>query len=316
MMSQNHSKMTINPIITILGPTATGKTRLATLLAKDIGAEIISADSRQVYREMNIGTGKDIEEYKIGDITIPFHLIDIVNPGLEYNIFQYQQDAFKAINNIQSKKKQVILCGGSGMYIEALLKGYKLFPVPENQLLRKELEQSSETELISLLSSFRSIHNITDTCEHSRLIRAIEIEYYYREHLELSEFSRPIPSFIFGLKGDRDIIRNKITLRLKYRFENGMIDEVENLLKIGVNPKQLIRYGLEYKFITLFLLNEMDYDTLFQKLNIAIHQFSKRQMTWFRKMERDGYKINWIDISLREEEKIRLIKNFLQIQNN
>jgi tRNA dimethylallyltransferase len=316
MMNQKHGKMTVNTIITILGPTATGKTHLAVLLANDIGGEIISADSRQVYREMNIGTGKDIDDYKIGNINIPCHLIDIVNPGLEYNIFQYQQEAFKAINDIQSRERQVILCGGSGMYIEALLKGYKLFPVPENQLLRKELEQISETELMNLLASFRSIHNITDTCEHSRLLRAIEIEYYYREHPELSEFAQPIPSIIFGLKGDRDAIRNRITIRLRQRLENGMIEEVENLLNKGVNPNQLIRYGLEYKFITLYLLNEINYDTLFQRLNIAIHQFSKRQMTWFRKMERDGFKINWIDISLPEEEKISIIKHFLQIQNN
>lgn len=306
----------IHDIITILGPTATGKTRLAALLAKELKAEIVSADSRQVYRDMNIGTGKDLDDYRIGNITIPYHLIDIVNPGLEYNIFLYQQDAVKAINYIQSKKKQVILCGGSGMYIEALLKGYKLFPVPENQLLRKEVEQKSEEELISLLTSFRTIHNVTDTCEHSRLLRAIEIEYYYREHPELSEFAKPIPSLIFGLKGDRDIIRNKITLRLKHRLENGMIEEVNNLIKRGVNPNLLIRYGLEYKFITLFLLKEIDYNTLFKRLNTAIHQFSKRQMTWFRKMERDGFKINWIDISLDEEEKIRLIKDFLGIQNS
>lgn len=306
----------IHDIITILGPTATGKTRLAALLAKELKAEIVSADSRQVYRDMNIGTGKDLDDYRIGNITIPYHLIDIVNPGLEYNIFLYQQDAVKAINYIQSKKKQVILCGGSGMYIEALLKGYKLFPVPENQLLRKEVEQKSEEELISLLTSFRTIHNVTDTCEHSRLLRAIEIEYYYREHPELSEFAKPIPSLIFGLKGDRDIIRNKITLRLKHRLENGMIEEVNNLIKRGVNPNLLIRYGLEYKFITLFLLKEIDYNTLFKRLNTAIHQFSKRQMTWFRKMERDGFKINWIDISLDEKEKIRLIKDFLGIQNS
>ncbi len=305
----------IHDIITILGPTATGKTRLAALLAKELKAEIVSADSRQVYRDMNIGTGKDLDDYRIGNITIPYHLIDIVNPGLEYNIFLYQQDAVKAINYIQSKKKQVILCGGSGMYIEALLKGYKLFPVPENQLLRKEVEQKSEEELISLLTSFRTIHNVTDTCEHSRLLRAIEIEYYYREHPELSEFAKPIPSLIFGLKGDRDLIRNKITLRLKHRLENGMIEEVDNLIKRGVNPNLLIRYGLEYKFITLFLLKEIDYNTLFKQLNTAIHQFSKRQMTWFRKMERNGFKINWIDISLDEEEKIRLIKDFLRIQN-
>lgn len=305
--------MNFEKIITILGPTATGKTRLAALLSLEIEGEIISADSRQVYRGMTIGTGKDIDDYKIDNIEIPHHLIDIVNPGLEYNIFQYQQDAVKAIVDIQSRKHKVILCGGSGLYIETLLKGYKLFPVPENIALRRKLEKMDESALIDLLKSFRPVHNITDTCEHDRLLRALEIEYYYREHPELNQFAIPVPAVIIGLRGDRDLIRSKITQRLKDRLENGMVEEVEKLIQNGVSTHQLIRYGLEYKFITLYLLGELDYETMFQRLNIAIHQFSKRQMTWFRKMERDGFNIQWVDISLSEEQKLKIIRELLAI---
>ncbi|MEG2070415.1 MAG: tRNA (adenosine(37)-N6)-dimethylallyltransferase MiaA [Bacteroidales bacterium] len=290
--------------ITILGPTATGKTRLATRLANEIGAEIVSADSRQVYRSMDLGTGKDLADYEIEGIKIPYHLIDLVEPGTEYNVFQYQQAAHKAMREIEKKGKKIILCGGSGMYIEAILKGYKLFPVPENIELRNTLAQKPIGELIQILTSFRSLHNHTDTCEYDRLTRAIEIELYYQQHPEIQEFSQPVSSVIFGLKGDRDLIRTRITKRLKERLENGMIEEVENLIKTGVNQEQLIRYGLEYKYITLYLQRQIDYETLFTKLNTAIHQFSKRQMTWFRKMERSGFNIYWIDIALSEEEKL------------
>ncbi|MEG1555178.1 MAG: tRNA (adenosine(37)-N6)-dimethylallyltransferase MiaA [Bacteroidales bacterium] len=290
--------------ITILGPTATGKTRLATRLANEIGAEIVSADSRQVYRSMDLGTGKDLADYEIEGIKIPYHLIDLVEPGTEYNVFQYQQAAHKAMREIEKKGKKIILCGGSGMYIEAILKGYKLFPVPENIELRNTLAQKPIGELIQILTSFRSLHNHTDTCEYDRLTRAIEIELYYQQHPEIQEFSQPVSSVIFGLKGDRDLIRTRITKRLKERLENGMLEEVENLIKTGVNQEQLIRYGLEYKYITLYLQRQIDYETLFTKLNTAIHQFSKRQMTWFRKMERSGFNIYWIDIALSEEEKL------------
>ena len=296
-----------NPIITILGPTATGKTKLATLLAKKLDAEIISADSRQVYRGMDIGTGKDLSEYHLDDKIIRHHLIDIVNPGVEYNIFQYQQAASPIIKALQAQQKSVILCGGSGMYIETLLKGYKLFPVPDNATLRQSLNQKSDSELEDLLSSFRKLHNKTDIEDRNRVIRALEIEYYYQEHPELQEVSQVIPSIVFGLKGDRDLIRQRITHRLRERLEEGMIDEVQQLLDQGVDSKQLIRYGLEYKFITLFLLHEIDYETMFNKLNIAIHQFSKRQMTWFRKMEREGFDIHWLDIAQSDEEKLFVI---------
>lgn len=291
-------------IITLLGPTATGKTGLATALALRINAEIISADSRQVYRRMDIGTGKDLDDYCLNGTHVPYHLIDIVEPGVEYNVFQYQQLAHQAIQDIESRGRNIILCGGSGMYIEALLKGYKLFPVPDNPALRRQLEQQSDEELTQMLASFKALHNHTDTCERPRLIRAIEIETYYQEHPELMASCQPVSSVIFGLKGDRDLIRSRITQRLHQRLENGMVDEVRQLLDSGVNPNQLIRYGLEYKFLTQYLQNQWDYDTMVQRLNVAIHQFSKRQMTWFRKMEREGFNIHWMDIGLPVEEKL------------
>lgn len=298
-------------IITILGPTASGKTRLAALLALELNAEIVSADSRQVYRKMDIGTGKDLSDYQIDGHKIPFHLIDIVDPGVEYNVFQYQQLAHQAIQEIQKRGKTSILCGGSGMYIEALLKGYKLFPVPENHQLHELWGSYSEEQLSDLLAQFKSLHNHTDTENRDRLYRALEIEYYYQQHPELIEIATPIPSIIFGLKGDRDLIRSKITKRLKERLENGMIEEIQQLIDEGVNVNQLIRYGLEYKFVTQYLLKEIDYKTLFDRLNIAIHQFSKRQMTWFRKMEREGFIIHWIDISFSEQAKMDQIKKIM-----
>ena len=293
--------------ITILGPTATGKTRLAAVLARHISGEIISADSRQVYRGMDIGTGKDLEDYSIDGFQIPFHLIDVVEPGIEYNVFQYQQLAHQAIWDIEHRDRIPIICGGSGMYIEALLKGYKLFPVPDNPALREELRQQTDEQLTSMLASFKALHNHTDTSERPRLIRAIEIEAYYRDHPELHETCRAVPSVIFGLRGDRDLIRSRITRRLKERLEQGMVDEVRILIDRGVNPNQLIRYGLEYKFLTLYIQGQMDYDTMFKRLNVAIHQFSKRQMTWFRKMERDGFDIHWMDVEWTEEDKLSFV---------
>ena len=293
--------------ITILGPTATGKTRIAAVLAKHISGEIISADSRQVYCGMDIGTGKDLADYTIDGVSIPYHLIDIVKPGIEYNVFQYQQLAHQAIRDIEGRGKQVVICGGSGMYIEALLKGYKLFPVPDNPALRAELDKQSDEQLIALLSSFKALHNHTDTCERPRLLRAIEIEMYYREHPELWESCQTVPSVIFGIRGDRDLIRSRITRRLRERLENGMVKEVRALIDKGVSQNQLIRYGLEYKFLTLYIQGQMDYDTMFERLKVAIHQFSKRQMTWFRKMEREGFNIHWMDVEWPEEDKLSFI---------
>lgn len=298
-------------IITILGPTATGKTHIAALLAKKLGAEIVSADSRQVYRNMDIGTGKDLLDYLVDGSQIPFHLIDVVEPGIEYNVFQYQQAASEAIKEIQKREIPVILCGGSGMYLEALLKGYKLFPVPTNMELRNQFQKQSFDDLSKLLATYRPLHNNTDIEIPDRLYRALEIEIYYQNHPELQEISTPIPSIIFGLHGDRDAIRKKITKRLKERLEGGMIEEIQNLIEKGVDQNQLIRYGLEYKFVTQYLQGELNFNSMFEKLNVAIHQFSKRQMTWFRKMEREGFLIHWIDISLSDTEKLEYIQQQL-----
>lgn len=283
-------------IITVLGPTATGKTRLAVRLAKDLDGEIISADSRQVYRKMDIGTGKDLSDYTINQQTIPYHLIDIAEPGTEYNVAQYQQAAYQAIDSIRARHKEVILCGGSGMYIESLLNGFRLSPITRDEKLYAELNAKNDEELIQLLQSFRTLHNHTDTCERRRLIKAVEIEYYYQQHPEWKDLTRKIPSLIIGLTSDRDFIRKKITQRLQERLQSGMIEEVEQLIKQGVNTEQLLRYGLEYKYLTRYISGQIDRDTMFEKLEIAIHQFSKRQMTWFRGMERRGFTIHWIDI--------------------
>jgi tRNA dimethylallyltransferase len=284
-------------IITVLGPTATGKTRLAVRIARDFGAEIISADSRQVYRGMDIGTGKDLDDYMVDGQVIPYHLIDIAEPGVEYNVAQYQQAAYVAMDAIRARGREIVLCGGSGMYIEALLGGYRLAPITRDPQLYDELSAKSDEELTEILKSFRALHNHTDTCERPRLIKAVEIEYYYQQHPEWKDATRKVPSVIIGLCGDRDMIRSKITRRLKERLENGMIEEVDSLIKNGANVNQLLRYGLEYKFVTMYLLNQISKEEMFEKLNTAIHQFSKRQMTWFRKMERSGFVINWVDIS-------------------
>jgi len=246
-----------HPLITILGPTATGKTHVAVRLSAEIGAEIISADSRQVYRRMDIGTGKDISEYNYNGTPVPYHLIDIEEPGVKYNVFRYQQSAFKAIREIEEKGKPVVLCGGSGLYIEAILQGYRFKFQEEQQIL-----------------------------------------------------SDPLPSLIFGLRGDRDLIRTRITQRLRARLEEGMIDEVQALIDSGVSTDILLRYGLEYKFVTLFILGEISYEEMFTQLNTAIHQFAKRQMTWFRRMERLSFDIHWIDVALSDDEKMNEIYKF------
>lgn len=283
-------------IVTVLGPTATGKTQLAVRIARDFNAEIISADSRQVYRGMDIGTGKDLEDYAIDNQQIRYHLIDIAEPGTEFNVAQYQQAAYHALDDIRARGREVVLCGGSGMYVESLLGGYRLSPITRDLELYAELEAKTDEELTKILQSFHPLHNHTDTCERKRLLKAVEIEYYYQKHPEWQELTRKIPSIIIGLTGEREYIRQRITARLKQRLENGMIDEVQQLINQGVNTDQLLRYGLEYKYITLYLQHKITYEEMFAKLNTAIHQFSKRQMTWFRKMERSGFKINWIRV--------------------
>ena len=300
-------------MITILGPTASGKTPLAAALAYEIGGEIISADSRQVYRRMDIGTGKDLADYTITNnrepITVPYHLIDIVEPGTKYNLFQYQQDFFDAYQDIMARGKTPILCGGTGLYIEAVLKGYKLSPVPQNPDLRQQLEGKTLDELTQLLAALKAktgsvMHNKTDVDSCQRAIRAIEIESYNLEHpVPLRELP-PVDSLIIGVNIDREARREKITRRLKARLEEGMVDEVRGLLDEGIPAEDLIYYGLEYKFVTEYVTGKTTYDEMFTRLEIAIHQFAKRQMTWFRGMERRGFTIHWIDALQPMEDKV------------
>ena len=314
-------------MITILGPTASGKTPLATALAYALpptadgqpGAEIISADSRQVYRRMDIGTGKDLIDYQLavdeGTVNIPYHLIDICEPGTKYNLFQYQQDFFDAYQDITSRGKTPILCGGTGLYIEAVLKGYKLSPVPQNAELRAQLEGKTLDELKELLTALKQqngshMHNTTDVDSCQRAIRAIEIEDYNLHTPIPKRELPPIPSVIIGVNIDREERRRKITRRLKVRLEEGMIDEVRHLLEEGIPADDLIYYGLEYKFVTEYLIGHMTYDEMFNRLEIAIHQFAKRQMTWFRGMERRGFTIHWIDALLPMEEKVAQIMDW------
>jgi tRNA dimethylallyltransferase len=310
-------------MITILGPTASGKTPIAAHLAATIGGEIISADSRQVYRRMDIGTGKDLADYVVRregvrregekeSRKVPYHLIDICEPGTKYNLFEYQQDFFDAYQDIQSRGAVPILCGGTGLYIEAVLKGYQLSPVPQNQALRDSLEGKSLEELTTVLTDLKArngsnMHNTTDVDSCQRAIRAIEIETYNLEHPTPRRELPPVDSIIIGVDIDRELRREKITRRLKARLEDGMVDEVKALLDEGIPADDLIYYGLEYKFVTEYLVGKLSYDEMFTRLEIAIHQFAKRQMTWFRGMERRGFKINWIDATLPMEEKISQI---------
>ena len=303
-------------MVTILGPTASGKTPLAAALALRIGGEIISADSRQVYRRMDIGTGKDLKDFHLevngSAVDIPYHLIDICEPGTKYNLFQYQQDFYDAYEDIRSRGAQPILCGGTGLYIEAVLKGYKLSPVPQNPALRQRLEGCSLEELTQMLQELKdrtgsNMHNKTDVDSCQRAIRAIEIETYNLEHpVPLRELP-PVDSVIVGVNIDRELRREKITRRLKARLDEGMVDEVRGLLDSGIPAEDLIYYGLEYKFVTEFLVGRLTYEEMFSRLEIAIHQFAKRQMTWFRGMERRGFTIHWIDAREPMEEKVEQI---------
>lgn len=287
-------------LIVVLGPTATGKTQLAVSLADKMDGEIISADSRQVYQGMDIGTGKDIEEYALPGKKIPYHLIDIVSPGEEYNVYRFQKDFVEAYESILKRQKQAILCGGTGMYIEAVLKGYELIRVPENKALRNSLHSKTDNELVKLLSTLKDLHNTTDVTDRERTIRAIEIVTYYQKHQVGNTFPE-IQSVVFGVKMERQEIRSRITKRLKTRLEQGLVEEVERLLNSGLKPDQLTFYGLEYRYVTLYLMKELSYEQMFEKLNIAIHQFAKRQMTWFRRMEKKGIHIHWLE----KENKVK-----------
>ena len=299
-------------LVTILGPTATGKTQLATALAARIDGEIISADSRQIYRGMDIGTGKDLAEYVVDGKPIPCHLIDIVDAGYKYNVFEYQRDFLKAFESVNQRGHLPILCGGTGLYIEAVLNGYKLLAVPDNQILREQLANKTLDELTSILSGYKTLHNQTDVDTVKRAIRAIEIEEYYQTHEEETVEYPELNSLIIGVGIDREVRREKITIRLKARLNEGMIDEVKKLLDSGIPPDDLIYYGLEYKFVTNYLLGKLTFDELFTQLEIAIHQFAKRQMTWFRGMERRGFTIYWLDALKSMDEKLEEIESLLK----
>lgn len=297
----------IYDFITIIGPTASGKTTLASLLAKEIGAEIISGDSRQVYRGMDLGTGKDLKDYVVDGCCIPYHLIDIADPGYKYNVFEFQRDFLTAYNDIKARSKEVVLCGGTGMYIESVLKGYKLLPVPENPELRERLADRTLEELTEMLSRYKTLHNSTDVDTVKRAIRAIEIEEYY---LNNNVDERNFPSFnslIVGIDISRELRRERISHRLRQRLDEGMVDEVRRLLDSGISADDLIYYGLEYKYLTLYVVGELTYDEMCRQLEIAIHQFAKRQMTWFRGMERRGFHINWINAEWPVQQKIDTI---------
>jgi len=294
-----------------MGATAGGKTSLAVNLAFELNGEIISADSRQVYKGMDLGTGKDINEYRFKNVDIPYHLIDIVEAGYKYNVFEYQKDFLKAYNDILGRKKFPVMCGGTGIYIDAVLKAYKLINVPVNNELRNELNSKSNEDLIKYLISNRELHNSTDTKNRKRLIRAVEIALFYEQNPDFETYFPKINSFNIQIIFNRDQRRKRITERLKERLNNGMIEEVKELIDNGVSIETLKYYGLEYKFITEYLLKELTYKEMFDKLEIAIHQFSKRQMTWFRKMEKDGVKIHKIDGNLPLERKINNIFELL-----
>lgn len=301
-------------MLTILGPTASGKTDLAAHLAARLGAEIISADSRQVYRGMDIGTGKDLADYTVEGHTVPYHLIDICEPGTKYNLFRYQQDFLDCYEDIRNRGVLPILCGGTGLYIEAVLRGYSLSPVPQNPGLRKALEDKSLEELTAMLVELKAknhsvMHNKTDVDSCQRAIRAIEIETYNLTKPTEERQCPPIDSLIIGVDIDREARRRKITSRLKVRLEEGMIAEIDGLLKRGIPAEDLIYYGLEYKFVTEHLIGKLSYDEMFRQLEIAIHQFAKRQMTWFRGMERRGFTIHWVNAAQKMEDKVEEIMN-------
>ena len=310
MTKDNSTLITNNSsLITILGPTASGKTTLATHLALHLNGEIISADSRQIYRGMDLGTGKDLCEYTINGKNIPYHLIDIHPAGYKYNLYEYQRDFLKAYDTILQRGTQPILCGGTGLYIEAVLGGYRLLEVPVNEPLRHSLEGKSLDELSSILDTYPNYHrhNQTDVDTVKRAIRAIEIADYYANHAETSSLNSQLSTLnytIIGVDIDRELRREKITRRLKTRLDEGMLDEVQNLLNSGIHPDDLIYYGLEYKFLTQHLIGELTFDEMFKGLETAIHQFAKRQMTWFRGMERRGYTINWINADQTIEQKV------------
>jgi tRNA dimethylallyltransferase len=298
-------------LITILGPTASGKTRVATKVASLLDAEVISADSRQVYRGMDLGTGKDYSDYIVDGKQIPYHLIDIVDAGYEYNVYEFQKDFLKVFAEIRERGKLPVMCGGSGLYLEAILKNYKLIQVPNNEALREKLAYLPLSELTEILKTYKNyLHNSTDIENEKRAVRAIEIEEYYLTHPGIDTKMPDIRSLVVGVKFDRLSRRKRITNRLRQRFKEGMLDEVQRLLDSGLTPEQLTYYGLEYKFMTQHLTGQITYQEMFEGLNVAIHQFAKRQMTWFRRMEKQGFEIHWLDGYMPLDEKVEKILNW------
>lgn len=299
-------------MLTILGPTASGKTTLAAHLARRLGAEIISADSRQIYRGMDIGTGKDLSDYVVDGVSIPYHLIDIADPGYKYNLFEYQRDFLSAYQDIKGRGVFPILCGGTGLYIESVLKAYKMMPVPQNEELRQSLEGKSLEELTAILSTYKTLHNTTDVDTAKRAIRAIEICEYYRSHPQDFVDFPDINCLVVGVDIARDLRREKISKRLRARLDEGMVDEVRRILDSGVSAEDMIYYGLEYKYLTNYVIGNLTYEQMVSELEIAIHQFAKRQMTWFRGMERRGFTIHWVDACLPMDEKVEVVCKLLQ----
>lgn len=299
-------------LISVVGPTASGKTALAVRLAAGLGGEVISADSRQIYRGMDIGTGKDLEEYCWEGRRVPFHLIDIAEAGAKYNVFEYQNDFLKVWEDCRKREVFPVLCGGSGLYVEAVLKGYKLLAVPVNEELRASLEGLTLPELTQRLATYKKLHNTTDVDTVKRAVRAIEIEEYYLTHPYEEKDFPELRSLTVGVDVSREVRRERITARLHARLQQGMVEEVKRLLDSGIKPEDLIYYGLEYKYLTLYLTGELGYEEMVEKLNVAIHQFAKRQMTWFRKMERDGFHIHWLDAALDLDEKVAKVREWMK----
>lgn len=291
-------------LLTILGHTAAGKTAFAARLAHRIGGEIISADSRQVYHGMDIGTGKDYDDYRVGESIIPHHLVDIVDAGFEYNVYLFKHDFQHAFNIITGTGKMPMLCGGTGLYIESVLRDYRMLPVPANLVLRKDLESRSMEELEGILKQYGPPHNETDLGNKKRIIRAIEIAIHQSEHPETTNKENKLESLVLGIVYERNERRKRITERLEQRLTEGLVEEVEQLLDQGLSPEKLDYYGLEYRFVSSYVLKELSYDEMFSKLNTAIHQFAKRQMTYFRGMEKRGIRIHWLEGRLSSAEKI------------
>lgn len=297
----------MNATVFITGPTASGKTRRAVDVARALGGEIVSADSRQVYRGMDLGTGKDLEEYA----EVPYHMIDVVPAGYKYTLFEYLRDAGAAIDDIRRRGRVPVVCGGTGLYVESLLKGLRLPEVPENPELRRSLEDKSLAELTSILASMKTLHNVTDVDTCKRAIRAIEIQTYYADHPEAAVGAEPHlmeNAVVIGVEIDRDSRRQRISERLRARLDGGMVDEVRRLIAAGVSPDDLIYYGLEYKFLTLFVTGQMSYEEMTASLETAIHQFAKRQMTWFRGMERRGFHVEWLDWQLPTDGFVKRVE--------